>query len=69
MSHKFQLRQLVRFTQAGYSSKHLGFSGDYEVTRLLPQDQTGEFTYRIKSTSAGERAARESDLSARRLDA
>jgi hypothetical protein len=36
----------------------------YEVTRLMPADQSGEVSYRIKS-SGGERAVRESEITAR----
>ena len=67
MSHKFQLRQLVRLTRPSFSDSRAGAStsGVYEVTRLMPADQTGEFSYRIKSSGAGERAVRESEITAR----
>jgi hypothetical protein len=31
----------------------------------MPADQTGEFSYRIKSSGSGERAVRESEITAR----
>jgi hypothetical protein len=34
------------------------------VTRLMPADQTGEVSYRIKSSGFGERAVRESEIAA-----
>jgi hypothetical protein len=37
----------------------------YEVTRLMPADETGEVSYRIRSPQAGERAVRESEITAR----
>lgn len=69
MSHKYQLRQLVRLTGRGFSDSRASTAGIFEVTRLMPADQTGEFSYRIKSSSTGERAVRESEISARVSDA
>ena len=60
MSHKFKIGQRV-------SRPRLGLPGDrgtdevFEVLRLMPEDQTGEPSYRIR-TQGGERAIRESDL-------
>jgi hypothetical protein len=68
MSHKDHLRQLVRLTRPGFSDNRTSSSGLYELTRLMPADQTGEFSYRIKSSGAGERAVRESEISARVSD-
>jgi hypothetical protein len=65
MSHKYQVRQLVRLTRPGFSDSRASSSGIYEVTRLMPADQTGEFSYRIKSSGSGERAVRESEITAR----
>ena len=62
MSHKYHLRQLVRLTR-GFSGRGTDASGLYEVTRLMPADQSGEVSYRIKS-SGGERAVRESEIAA-----
>lgn len=69
MSHKYRLQQLVRLTRLGSSAKLTNGNGIYEVTRLMPADETGEFSYRIKSSTSGERAVRESDITARVLDA
>ena len=68
MSHKFQLRQMVRLARFGLSDTRASANGVYEVTRLMPADQTGEVSYRIKS-SGGERAVRESEILARVTDA
>ncbi|MCJ2133656.1 hypothetical protein MKK69_06165 [Methylobacterium sp. J-026] len=60
MSHKFKIGERVR-------RPRLGLPGDkgegevFEVLRLMPADQTGEPSYRIR-TQSGERAIRESDL-------
>lgn len=60
MSHKFKVRQNVRLNHAGYSDSRAA-GGVYEIVRLMPADQTGEPSYRIKSGSA-ERAVRESEI-------
>ena len=65
MSHKYQVRQLVRLVRPGFSDTRASSSDVYEVTRLMPADQTGEVSYRIKSSNAGERAVRESEITAR----
>ena len=65
MSHKYQVHQLVRITHPRISDKRASASGIYEVTRLMPADQTGEFSYRIKSSDFGERAVREGEIEAR----
>lgn len=60
MSHKFRLRDRVRFTTMSRLDSRT--SADvYEVIRLLPDDASGEPTYRIKSTMV-ERAVRESEI-------
>lgn len=69
MSHKFHVRQLVRLARAGFPDNRASPSGVYEVTRLMPADQTGEVSYRIKSAGAGERAVRESEITARTPEA
>lgn len=61
MSHKFKIRQMVRLKQPGFSDSRTSAGGIYEVVRLMPADQTGELSYRIKSGSL-ERAVRESEL-------
>src|SRR3954470_21232041 len=68
MSHKYHLHQLVRLGRLGLSDTRASANGLYEVTRLMPADQTGEVSYRIKS-SGGERAVRESEIAARVTDA
>jgi hypothetical protein len=68
MSHKYKLRQLVRITSPNFSDKRVSSGGIYEVTRLMPADQTGEVSYRIKSSDSGERAVRESEIAARVTD-
>ena len=66
MAHKYHVRQLVRLSRAGFSDAHASTNGVYEVTRLMPADQTGEFSYRIKSSAGGgERAVREGEITAR----
>ena len=69
MSHKYQVRQLVRLIRPGFSDSRASSSGYYEVIRLMPADQTGEVSYRIKSSGSGERAVRESEITARVSDA
>jgi hypothetical protein len=64
MSHKFKVRQLVRLKRPGFSDAQTGSASVYEVVRLMPADQTGEVSYRIKS-GAVERAVRESEIAAR----
>ena len=61
MTHKFKVRQMVRLAQPGFSDTRSNSGNVYEVVRLMPADQTGEFSYRIKS-GAGERAVRESEI-------
>jgi len=61
MSHKFKVRQMVRLKQPGFSDARTSASGVYEVVRLMPADQAGELSYRIKS-GAIERAVRESEI-------
>ena len=68
MSHKYHLRQLVCLARFGFLDTRASASGLYEVTRLMPADQTGEVSYRIKS-SGGERAVRESEIAAGVSDA
>ena len=62
MTHKFRLKQMVRLSRPGFSDKIVGGSATYEVIRLMPADQTGEYSYRIKAEGSSERAVRESDL-------
>ncbi len=67
MSHKFKLRQIVRLIKPGFADKNASASATYEVIRLMPADQTGEYSYRIKAEGSSERAVRESDLVAHGL--
>ena len=60
MAHKFKLRQRVRLTRSAYINNATD-AGAYEVVRLMPEDQTGEPSYRIKS-QMNERAVRESEI-------
>jgi len=55
---------MVRITHPNFSDKRATTSGIYEVTRLMPADQTGEVSYRVKSSGFGERAVRESEITA-----
>ena len=68
MTHKFHLRQLVRLSRPSLYDSRAGASSVYEVTRLMPADQTGELSYRIKSSAGGERAVREGEITARVSD-
>ena len=61
MTHKFKLRQMVRLNQPGFSDARTSGASIYEIVRLMPADQTGEVSYRIKSGMV-ERAVRESDI-------
>ncbi|MBQ0822826.1 hypothetical protein HPT29_019525 [Microvirga terrae] len=61
MVHKFKVRQMVQLKQAGFSDTRLNASNLYEVVRLMPADQTGEFSYRIRA-GAIERAVREGEI-------
>jgi hypothetical protein len=68
MTHKYQVRQLVRLSRPSFSDSRASTSGFYEVTRLMSADQTGEFSYRIKSSAGGERAVREGEITTRASD-
>lgn len=61
MSHKFKVGQRVRRSRIGYASDRAEFGDVFEIVRLVPEDQTGEPSYRIKSR-AGERAVREGEI-------
>jgi hypothetical protein len=62
MSQNYQPGQLVRLARVGFSKFDASANDLYEVLRLMPADQTGEVTYRIKSLMAGERAVRKSEI-------
>ncbi|MGH1587634.1 hypothetical protein [Methylobacterium sp. P5_C11] len=61
MSHKFKVGQHVRQLGISYAGNKSIVDGLFEVIRLLPDDRSGEPTYRIRS-EVGERAAREGEL-------
>jgi hypothetical protein len=61
VSHKFKVKQMVRLKQPGFSDARTSTASVYEVVRLMPADQTGEVSYRIRS-GAIERAVRESEI-------
>ena len=65
MSHKDQIHQLARIIHSRISDNRASASGIYEVSRLMPADQTGEVSYRIRSSGFGERAVREVEVAAR----
>ncbi len=46
---KFKLGQRVRRTLPGYAAVKADVSDVFEIVRLVPEDQTGEPHYRIKS--------------------
>jgi hypothetical protein len=52
---------MVRLKQPGFSDARTSAVSIYEVVRLMPADQTGEVSYRIKS-GAIEKAVRESEI-------
>jgi len=62
MSHKFKIGQRVWQSKIGYANAQSGVGGIFEVVRLMPEDVTGEPSYRIKSASGGERAVREGEI-------
>jgi hypothetical protein len=64
MSQNYQPGQLVRLARTGFSKRDASANDLYEVLRLMPADQTGEVTYRIKSLNAGERAVRSGEVTA-----
>ena len=67
MSHKFILQQKVFLMRPLSADSRMGSTPTYEITRLMPADQSGEYSYRIRAKETGERAVRESDIAARVL--
>lgn len=61
MSHKFKIGQRVRQAQAGDAHAATATGPEGEVVRLMPEDRTGEPSYRIRTTM-GERAVREGEI-------
>jgi hypothetical protein len=52
---------MVRLAQPGFSDSRMNSGNVYEVVRLMPADQTGEVSYRIKSGMT-EKAVREGEI-------
>ncbi len=63
MFYKYKIRQMVRLVRAPISDSRASGSGIYEVVQLMPADETGEVSYRIKSGMT-ERAVREYEIRA-----
>jgi len=63
MFHRYKIRQIVRLVRAPISDSRANGSGIYEVARLMPADETGEVSYRIRS-GVPERASRQSEIRA-----
>ncbi len=61
MSHKFKIGQHVRQARIGYADAANIPAGPFVVVRLMPEDRTGEVSYRVKS-AAGERVMREGEI-------
>lgn len=61
MTHKYKCNDMVLLNQLGFSSSKTTATTVYEIVRLMPADQSGEVSYRIKAGNA-ERAVRESEL-------
>jgi hypothetical protein len=59
--HKFKVGQFVSLKQTAHPSADPRDA--YQIVRLMPADDAGQFGYRVKIGGA-ERAVRESDLSA-----
>jgi hypothetical protein len=63
MTYKFQIRQIVRLVRTPPSDSRVKTGQDYEIIRLMPEDATGEISYRIRSGTT-ERAVREFEIKA-----
>lgn len=61
MSHKFKIGQQVRQLGVSYLGGKSVVDALFEVIRLMPDDRSGEPTYRIRA-AGGERAVREGEL-------
>lgn len=64
MSHKFKIGQRVRRARVGYAENKSAIGDICQIVRLMPDDETGEPSYRIRATAAGagERAVREGEI-------
>ena len=47
MSHKFKVGQRVRQFKIGYADAKSAMGDLFEVVRLMPEDRTGEPSYRV----------------------
>ncbi|GJD57960.1 hypothetical protein [Methylobacterium dankookense] len=61
MSHKFKIGQRVRLVNVVHADSRSALSDFFEVIRLMPEDRSGEPSYRVRSAT-GERAMREGEL-------
>ena len=62
-AYKFRLKQIVRLVRTPNLAQVGSPSLEYEVVRLMPADENGEISYRVKSGSA-ELAVREHEIRA-----
>jgi hypothetical protein len=63
LEHKFAVGEMVRFTAASELRQLVFPSGEYRITRTLPENR-GEFEYRIQNVDGSpEIVALESELS------
>ena len=62
MTHKYKTNQLIRLTNPRAAKGRPDSTGIFEVTRLMPADQTGQVSYRVKSSAFGERAVCEWEI-------
>ena len=62
MTHKYKMNQLIRLTNLRAVKGRPDATGIFEVTRLMPADQTGQVSYRVKSSAFGERAVCEWEI-------
>ncbi len=61
-ARKFALHEIIKLPKSGPLGGVVEV-GCFEIVRLMPEDQRGEFHYRLKSAS-GERVARECEMKA-----
>ena len=61
--YKFQLRQRVRLARSRFPGRSGLVDHEFEVVRLMPADENGEVSYRVKSGNS-ELAVREHEISA-----
>jgi hypothetical protein len=64
MSHKYRPRSARAPLTVAYLKQGASAGDLYEVTRLIACRSSGEVSYRIKSTGAGERAVCEAEITA-----